>query len=175
MLKTSAYLQNTQLTVSLKILSCVRQVCSSHRNKPSGPTFSNMSQVNKVKVALDPELCPHMGLANRFHRLSSTSKYMLLLLLNTNSLRTHHLLCDKIITLDHCATVIFPKYFLSRNLHQKVNWWLQSKYYWRKSTVAVNAKNCQSQREKQSHHIVLLGTVKIQLNFFTDLKVLKNH
>lgn len=91
----------------------MRQVCPLQKNKPSGPTFSSISQVNTVEVALDPVLCPHMGLGNRFHRLSSGSKYMLLLLLNTNSLRTGHLTWDKIITLDPCATVTLQKYLSS--------------------------------------------------------------
>lgn len=126
MLKISACLFTEyigrELTISVKILSCMRQVCSSQKNKLSGPTFSNMSQVNKVEVALDPELCPDKGLGNRFHRLSSASKYMLLLLLSDNSLLTHHLICNKTITLDHCATIILQKYFFfPRNLHLKVN------------------------------------------------------
>lgn len=116
-----------ELTVSLKILSCMRQVCSSQKNKPSGSTFSNISHDSKVEVALDPELCPNKRQGNRFHGLSSVSKYMLLLSPNTNSLRTHHLIRDKIITLDHCATITLQKYFFfPRNLHLKVNCRLQS-------------------------------------------------
>lgn len=118
MLKISACLFTEyiggELTVSLKILSCTRQVCSFQKNKPSGPTVSNMSQVNKEEFALDPVLCPGKGLGNRLHRLSSGSKYMLLLLLNTNSLRTHHLICDQTITLDPCTTITLQKYFSSQ-------------------------------------------------------------
>jgi len=39
--------------------------------------------------------------------------------------------------------------------------------------VVVNATNCQPQRKERTHHITLLETVKMHLNFNFDLKYLK--
>lgn len=157
-----------ELTISVKILSCMRQIYSLQKNKPSGPTLSNMSQVNKVEVASDPELCPGKGLRNRFHRLSRASKYTLLLLLNNNSLWTHHLICDKIITLDHCATTILQKHFFSQKSPPKgvLKGAKSILVLLRKESSSSQCKNCQSQRKEQTCHIIILSEiVKIQLNF----------